>query len=262
MSNPVERFAFERLPNIRPAEYDARVVHSEWVTPDTLKIAFEPVGAAMFPFHPGQYVSIVLPEDADKGLKKDLRPYSMWNHPDEFEYVVTIAKMVDDGRCTSWLKTLNEGDPLKILGPLGAFYLRRPLHKRLYFVATGTGVVPLRAMVKDLISTGEIHDRDVTLLFGVRTEADLFGMAEFERWAKEFPRFEFIPTLSRSADGDGWQGARGRVTKHLAEWDFPVEDMQIYFCGNGQMIKDGIEIMEGKGLGKRTRRIVFEKYFD
>ena len=44
----------------------------------------------------------------------------------------------------------------------------------------------------------------------------------------------------------------------------PKEDgrEQIYFCGNGQMITDGIAIMEAKGLGKRTRRIVFEKYFD
>ncbi len=260
MSQPVERFAFERLPVIRPSEYDARVVHSEWVAEGTLKIAFEPVGAAMFPFHPGQYVSIVLPEEPDKGLKKDLRPYSMWNHPDEFEYVVTVAKMVDDGRCTSWLQTLKEGDPLRILGPLGAFYLRRPLHESLYFVATGTGVVPLRAMIKDLISTGEIHDRDVTLLFGVRTEDDLFGVPEFERWAKEFPRFRFLPTLSRA--GDGWTGATGRVTAHLEEWDFPIDAMQIYLCGNGQMIKDAIAIMEDKGLSKRTKRIVFEKYFD
>jgi len=260
MSEPVERFAFERLPNIRPKEYDARVVHTEWVAEGTLKIAFEPVGAAMFPFHPGQYVSIVLPEDVDKGLKKDLRPYSMWNHPDEFEYVVTIAKMVDDGRCTNWLASLKEGDPLRILGPLGAFYLRRPLHAHLTFVATGTGMVPLRAMIKDLISTGEIHDRDVTLLFGVRGEEDLFGTAELVRWTKEFPRFRFVPTLSRAKEG--WTGARGRVTAHLQEWDFPVDDMQIYLCGNGAMIKDAIEIMEAKGLGKRTRRIVFEKYFD
>ncbi len=260
MSQPVQRFAFERLPMIKPAEYDARVVHAEWVADETLKIAFEPVGAAMFPFHPGQYVSIVLPADEAKGIKKDLRPYSMWNHPDEFEYVVTVAKMVDGGRCTSWMRTLKEGDPLRILGPLGAFYLRRPLHPHLTFVATGTGVVPMRAMIKDLISTGEIHDRDVTLLFGVRTQDDLFGTAEFERWDREFPRFRFLPTLSRPKPG--WDGAVGRVTRHLTEWDFPVDDMQIYFCGNGQMITDGIAIMEGKGLGKRTRRIVFEKYFD
>ena len=256
----VERFTFERLPMIKPKEYDARVVHSEWVTPDTLKIAFEPVGAAMFDFHAGQYVSIVLPGDEAAGVKKDMRPYSMWNHPDEFEYVVTVAKMVEGGRCTTLLRGMNAGDPLRLIGPLGSFWLRRPLHPHLYFVGTGTGVVPLRAMVKDLISTGEIHDRNVTLLFGVRSQADLFGTAELERWADEFPRFRFIPTLSRPTPG--WEGATGRVTAHLDAWDLPVDDMQIYFCGNGGMITDGIALMESKGLSKRTRRIVFEKYFD
>jgi len=256
----IERFKFERLPMIKPKEYDARVVHSEWVTPDTLKIAFEPVDAAMFDFHAGQYVSIMLPADEAAGLKRDLRPYSMWNHPDEFEYVVTIAKMVDGGRCTGWLRTLNAGDPLRLIGPLGSFWLRRPLHPHVYFVATGTGVVPMRAMLKDMISTGEIHDRDTTLLFGVRSQDDLFATAEFERWASEFPRFTFVPTLSRPKPG--WEGATGRVTAHLAEWDLPVDDMQIYFCGNGAMIKDGIALMESRGLSKRTRRIVFEKYFD
>lgn len=256
----IERFKFEKLPMIKPKEYDARVVHSEWVTPWTLKIAFEPVGAAMFDFHPGQYVSIILPADEEKGLKKALRPYSMWNHPDEFEYVVTIATMVEGGRCTSWLRTLKAGDPLRLIGPLGSFWLRRPLHPHLYFVGTGTGIVPLRAMIKDMISTGEIHDRDTTLLFGVRTQDDLFATAELERWADEFPRFTFIPTLSRPKDG--WEGATGRVTKHLAEWDLPIDDMQIYLCGNGAMIKDAIALMEDRGLSKRTRRIVFEKYFD
>ena len=260
MADPDERFAFERQTLIKPQEYDARVVHSEWIAQGTLKIAFEPVGAAMFPFHAGQYVSIVLPEDPARGLKKDFRPYSMWNHPDEFEYVVTMAKMVDDGRCTSWLSGMKAGDPLKILGPLGAFTLRRPLHPTLMFVGTGTGVVPLRAMIKDLISTGEIHSRDVTLLFGVRSQPDLFGVPEFERWSKDFPRFRFVPTLSRPAPG--WTGATGRVTEHLAAWDLPVDDMQVYLCGNGHMITDAIELLEGKGLGKRTRRIIFEKYFD
>ena len=256
----VERFTFERLPMIKPKEYDARVVYSEWIADETLKIAFEPVGAAMFDFHPGQYVSIILPAHEEKGVKKTLRPYSMWNHPDEFEYVVTIVKMVDGGRCTNWLRTLKAGDPLRLIGPLGSFWLRRTLHEHLYFVATGTGVVPMRAMIKDMISTGEIHDRDTTLLFGVRTQDDLFGVAEFERWATEFPRFRFVPTLSRPKPG--WEGATGRVTEHLVQWDMPVDDMQIYFCGNGAMISDSIALMEAKGLGKRTRRIVFEKYFD
>jgi CDP-4-dehydro-6-deoxyglucose reductase, E3 len=255
----IVKFQFERPELTRPKEYTARVVYSEWLTPDTLKIAFEPTSEPMFRFEAGQYVSIVLPKDEAAGLRKELRPYSMWNHPDEFEYAVTIVKMVEGGRCTSLLRTLGEGDEVTFVGPLGSFFLRRPLHHHLTFVATGTGLVPMRAMVKELISTGEINDRDVTLYFGVRSEEDLFETAELQRWNDRFPRFHFIPTLSRP--GEGWTGARGRVTAHLEATDFPVDDMQIYLCGNGAMIDDVVKLMEARGLHRRTRRLVLEKYF-
>ncbi|MCP4870372.1 MAG: hypothetical protein GY898_16840 [Proteobacteria bacterium] len=254
------RFEFERPKVERPRQFDARVVLKEWLTPDTLKIGFEPTGAAMFPFEAGQYVSLVLDADEERGLRRELRPYSMWNHPDEFEYAITIAKMVEDGRCTSWLKGLEPGASLQLVGPLGAFYLRRPLHPHLYFVATGTGLVPLRAMVKEMVSSGELRDHDVTLLWGCRSEADLFETAELQRWSERFERFTFIPTLSRPSES--WAGARGRVTEHLRQWDLPIDDMQIYLCGNGSMIDEVVELVESRGLNRRTRRLVYEKYFD
>ena len=256
----VQRFEFEKPERFKTVEYAARVVRREWVTPDTLEIGFEPVGASMFDFHPGQYVSIVLDADEAAGLKRELRPYSMWNHPEEFQYVVTVAKMVDDGRCTTWLKDVPLGAPLKFVGPLGGFVLRRPLHPHIYFVATGTGVVPFRSMLKDMRSTGELRQVKTTLLFGVRSQDDLFAVDEFERYARDFPNFTFVPTLSRPKPG--WTGATGRVTAHLEEWGLPVDDMQIYLCGNGQMVTDAVALVTAKGLNPRTRRVIVEKYFD
>jgi NAD(P)H-flavin reductase len=256
----VVRFEFEKPERFKAVEYNARVVRRDWLTPDTLEIGFEPVGASMFDFHPGQYVSVVLDADDAAGLKRELRPYSMWNHPEEFQYVVTVVKMVDDGRCTSWMRDVPVGAPMKFVGPLGGFVLRRPLHPHIYFVGTGTGIVPFRAMLKDMRASGELRSVKTTLLFGVRTQDDLFNVDEFERYARDFPNFTFVPTLSRAKPG--WDGATGRVTAHLSDWDLPVDDMQIYFCGNGQMVTDGVELMKAKGLNPRTRRVIVEKYFD
>jgi len=258
--NDIVRFEFERPKLTRPQEMEARVVLKEWLTPQTLKIGFEPHGRSMFYFEAGQYVSLVLDADPDAGLRRELRPYSMWNHPDEFEYAITIARMVPDGRCTSWLRDLPIGAPVSLVGPLGSFFLRRPLHPHIYFVATGTGLVPLRSMIKEMVSSGELHRHDTTLLFGVRSEEDLFETLELSRWAERFERFRFIPTLSRPSDD--WTGARGRVTEHLESWDLPLDDMQIYLCGNGAMIDDAVKLLESRGLDRRTRRVVYEKYFD
>ena len=259
MSEP-QRFEFVRPPLTRPKEVAATVVFKEWLTPSTLRIGFEPTGTSLFPFTAGQYVSLVLEEDDERGLRRELRPYSLWGHPDEFEYAVTIVRMIEGGRATSWLRNIEVGSPVSMVGPLGSFFLRRPLHSTLWFVATGTGLVPLRSMIKDLVSTGEVHDHDIKLLFGVRHEEDLFEVGELKRWSERFERFEFIPTLSRP--GESWQGARGRVTEHLSNWHLPVEDIQVYLCGNGAMINDAIELLEERGLDRRSRRIVHERYFD
>jgi NAD(P)H-flavin reductase len=147
-----------------------------------------------------------------------------------------------------------------MVGPLGSFVLRRPFHRKLVFVATGTGLVPLRSMVKDLVSSGEIHEHDITLLFGVRHQADLFELTELSRWSERFEGFDFVPTLSRPSED--WTGARGRVTDHLANMALPSEDVQIYLCGNGAMIKDAVALLEDRGIDRRSRRIILEKYFD
>jgi CDP-4-dehydro-6-deoxyglucose reductase len=115
-------------------------------------------------------------------------------------------------------------------------------------------------MLKDLIATGEIHNHDTQLLFGVRHQQDLFETQEMTRWAERFERFQFIPTLSRP--DESWDGARGRVTDHLERMELPIEDVQVYLCGNGAMIQDAVALLEARGLNRRTRRVVLEKYFD
>jgi ferredoxin-NADP reductase len=44
--------------------------------------------------------------------------------------------------------------------------------------------------------------------------------------------------------------------------ELPIEDVQVYLCGNGAMIQDAVALLEARGLNRRTRRVVLEKYFD
>jgi ferredoxin-NADP reductase len=44
--------------------------------------------------------------------------------------------------------------------------------------------------------------------------------------------------------------------------DLPSEDVQVYLCGNGAMIQDAVALLESRGIDRKTRRIVLEKYFD
>jgi len=254
------RFEFIKPVVARPTELRMKVVSKEWLTPETLKIEFAQSSDVKCNFVPGQYASLVLDAEPDAGLRRELRPYSFWNHPEESDLFLTVVRMVKDGRATSRLRNIELGAQVTMIGPLGAFYLRRPLHPQLVFVATGTGIVPIRSMLKEMETTGELGQHDITLLFGVRHEHDLFGVSEFSDWAASYPRFHFVPSLSRPSEH--WSGARGRVTEHLGSMELPIDDIQVYLCGNGAMIQDAVALLEDRGLNPRTRRIVLEKYFN
>ena len=256
----VVRFEYSKPAVARPRETLLRVVAKEWLTPETLRLAFEPIAEASISFVPGQYFSLILPADPEPGSRRELRPYSVWTHPDESHQLVTVARMVKGGRGTSFLRDVPLGTELRVVGPLGAFYLRRPLHRRLVFVATGTGLVPIRSMLAELVRSGQLASHDVTLLFGLRFPRDVFALEELRGWAEQFETFEFMPTLSQP--DETWEGARGRVTDHLASMELPIDDVQVYLCGNGAMVQDAVALLEERGLDRRTRRIVLEKYFN
>lgn len=253
------KFEFDKPQLTRPRELGARVVALDWVAADTLRLAFEPDDGPLA-FEPGQYASFVLDAEPERDLRRELRPYSLWGHPADGGPLSTVARMVEGGRCTGWMRTLRPGDAFRFVGPLGAFFLRRPLHPHLVFVATGTGLVPMRCMLADMARRGELDGRRTTLLFGVRHAADLFGVEELQALEVRHPGFRFVPTLSRP--DAAWTGARGRVTEHLARLDLPLDEAQVYLCGNGGMIDEVVAQLEARGLHRRTRRVVLEKYFD
>ena len=136
----------------------------------------------------------------------------------------------------------------------------KPLHSQLYFVGTGTGVVPLRSMLCELAASGEITKQDVTILLGFRSPSDAIHFEQFEALAAEHNNVEFIPTFSEPEAA--WPGARGYVTQHLKQRNIDVTNMQIYLSGNGAMIGDVIDLLHSKGLTRQSRRIICEKFFD
>ena len=85
---------------IRPAQHTATVTGTCWLTPATLKLDFELDGDPIT-FHPGQYVSVILDADPERELRKELRPYSLWNHPAEGGTLSTIVRMVEGGRAST-----------------------------------------------------------------------------------------------------------------------------------------------------------------
>lgn len=205
-----------------------------------------------FDFEPGQFVNALVPSDEDP-QKIVKRPYSIASPPYEKGHIDLVWKRIEGGFMTNYFWKLKEGDVLRVQGPLGRFTLKQPLPKRMIFVATGTGVAPFRAMIKQLFKDGT--DCEVWLLFGNRYETDILYDDEWKNLAAKHSNFHYLPTVSRPKQ---WTGEREYVQKVLAKQKFPPADTRIYICGLTHMINEVQKTALEMGFPKE--QILFEKY--
>jgi NAD(P)H-flavin reductase len=135
----------------------------------------------------------------------------------------------------------------------------------LLFIATGTGIAPIRSMILHrlaLFQTG-ITPQPMTLIWGLRREEDRYYQETFSTLAQHDSTFNFIPTLSQPSSG--WRGKRGRVTAWLPEFlsgflpSGESAPLSAYLCGSGAMIKEVRAILTEKGLPKAA--IHSERFF-
>ena len=151
---------------------------------------------------------------------------------------------------------LNEGDEIECQGPFGDFILRPPMRDTL-FIATGTGIAPFRSILHWLLADHSRHqDKTLTLIFGNRTENDIYYHEEFLELAEKHANFRYLPTLSRG--DERWEGLRGYVQEHVPDIAAGHTDMHAYICGLDKMVKANRELL--KSLGWDRKSILYEKY--
>ncbi len=230
----------------------AQVERIRDLTHDVREIDLRLVEPPQISFKAGQFLSFEVGQDS---LKRTLiRPYSIASPPSMRDAVTLLLNLVPGGPGSTYLFGLRVADKTQFKGPTGAFYLRDDPARDLLFVATGTGIAPLRSMLYALSERG--FPRPVTLYWGLRSQRDLYYQDELEALARAHPKFTFITTLSRPEDG--WLGERGRVTRLVEERIASVKNLAVYLCGNSGMIKDVTQIIQKRGLCPIYR----EKYYD
>lgn len=227
----------------------AKLVQFADLAPDIRHFAFAVSEVETLAFQAGQFASLA----AFVAGREITRAYSLAAAPRGDNKFEICLNRVEDGVFSPFLFGLSVGDTVELKGILGTFTWREPMVDSI-LVATGTGIVPFRAMLQDLFARGT--DRRVTLIYGTRHAGNLLWMDEFHALAEKFPNFRFVPTVTRpEAD---WMGATGRVQPLLMEAMGDRRDVQVYICGLKEMV-NGVRTL-CKEVGLERRRIIYEKY--
>ena len=223
--------------------YTVKCVEHTEVAKDVFDISFSRPDS--FVFKAGQFfmVDVAAPDNPD-----DIQPraYSIASTPSE-KNIRVVLKLKAGGRASHWVQNvLKVGDQARIQGPLGVFGLKESERSPL-FICTSTGNAPFRSIIKHALETGD--KRPIDLLFGVRTEADIFWQQEFEDLAATYKNFRFHIALTHPSSE--WQGLKGRVQTVVPELIQNLSDRDIYVCGNPDMTLELKKLcLESWGLEK------------
>lgn len=233
----------------------AEVIDIQELTHDVKEISLKMIDPPQVEFLAGQYISIEVTEMKDGHPRQNNRPYSIVSSPENKTVIKLCVNLVKGGPGSTCLHALRLGDKLKFLYPLGYFTVNEAATTSLLFVATGTGIAPIKSMILHLLRSGS--KRPMTLYWGLRNEIDLYYQEEFASLAEAYPFFEYKITLSQPSEE--WKGLKGRVTRLLPNELQSTENLDAYLCGNGEMIKEVRAILLEKGMPRKS--IHFEKFY-
>ncbi len=234
-------------------KYRAVLRGARMLTETTRHLEWEVVEGGPFDFIAGQFVSMTLTRDSNEHT----RAYSIASAPRPDARFDLCLNRVPGGLFSNYLCDLAPGATIDFTGPHGFFVVRRPVERNLVFIATGTGIAPMRGMLADLFAPGAELEREVWLLFGVRHPETILYREEFDQFAALHRRFHFVPTLSR-APAD-WPGERGHVQPLLRKLFAGHRDLDAYICGLKEMVDDVRRILKEE-FGLDRRQIHYEKY--
>jgi ferredoxin-NADP reductase len=199
----------------------------------------------------GQHVDVRL--TAEDGYRAE-RAYSIGSAPGE-PVEITVERL-EDGEVSPYLtQELRTGDALELRGPIGGYFVwDEDDPSPLLLVAGGSGIVPLRSMLRHRLRSGS--DVPVRLLYSSRTLADVIYASEL---AESVEGVEVVHTLTREQP-PGWAGYGRRVDAELllhVAW--PAAEQPLAFvCGPTSFVETvATNLVE---LGYATDRVKTERF--
>jgi CDP-4-dehydro-6-deoxyglucose reductase len=227
-----------RLANIETKTLPCRIDNILLLAADVVHVTLRLPPNNKLSYLPGQYIDLI---------KGDVRrSYSIANAPRDDEKLEIEVRKVADGIMSDYFFTkARENDLLRLEGPLGTFCLRDTEMENIIFLATGTGIAPVRAMLEELATDPELALRkNIHVYWGGRFREDIY-------WAPHFANIHLIfhPVLSQP-DG-GWIGRTGYVQDAVVEDVIALGDSVVYACGSEDMIESAKESLCRNGLSQK-----------
>lgn len=227
------------------------------------------------PFHPGDYFPIKLPETpdlveerydipeiCDPHTESEWRAYSAGSRPgrDEIEFYIKVIpdEVAEKTSVTPVMKAkLNNLDEILLKGPReDELSIFDSSGRDKWFGSTGTGAAPNKSLLEfvdehNLDSYGG-ENSEMRAFVCTQFEDEILGSDYFEELDNRKDNFNFVPILTREPSLSDWEGeaeyVQHVVSDYITEDGVDIDNMEVYACGNTQMINALTQTLEDAGL--------------
>lgn len=228
----------DRIAGLDIRTMPSRIVSIDRIAPDIVKVALKTPPASPMRFLPGQYVDVI----AD-GVR---RSYSLANAPRGDALLELIVKRYPGGRLSDyWFERAKPNDLIRIEGPFGTFFLRDEGPTNILFLATGTGIAPVKALLEELAANPVRAGRHRISVFWGNRAAESFC------WDAVGLGLDIGMHHLLSDRQAAWPGTRGYVQDAAIAAGVDVDDTVVYACGSQHMIASARGALFALGLPPR-----------
>ena len=138
---------------------------------------------------------------------------------------------------------LNVDDLLRVEGPIGTFFYRDTSKKQIIFLATGTGIAPVKSILEGLAEqSSRVDGKRIHVFWGNRSAEDFFWEVAIQKLD-----INFHPCISRPENyTEGFK--KGYVQEVLLNENMDIKDSMVYACGSEAMIQSARALLTENGL--------------
>jgi len=229
------------------------------LTSNVFLFHFQLIDSKEINFKAGQYLMLK--------INNQCRLYSICSPDFNKESFELVVEIISGGLGSSYFNNLKVGDQVNFQGPAGMFTLRQT-NKPKIFLATGTGIAPIRSMI--LSQKSKVKSQKYYLFWGLKTRQDVYFLDELKQLDNEtMEQFKFHICLSREENLEGLDKRYfmlGHINDDLLAFLSQLRitnyellnDLEYYVCGGRDMVSSMVNFLKQQGINKEN--IFFEKF--
>lgn len=217
---------FPELDRIKVARSPAKIHALNRLNDTTVEVVLRVPPSQSFEFLPGQFIHLT-------NKFRITRSYSLADAPNPDKLLRLHVRRVAEGAFSDYLfEEACEGDLLYLDGPHGHFFVRdNDMARETIFLATGTGIAPVVAILRGLTSKQRDCLGSVSVYWGNRNQSDEYIGDQLRALSQQLS-FEYWPVFSQG----------GRDTMHyiqdmMASHHPDLTNALVFACGNPAMIE-------------------------